>query len=99
MDFFSALANKSVNLNWLFTGQGEMYVTDQDWKELLAPEFQHLLHEVSNYPRLASQFAALARRIKEGAQIESELHKELERLKDAASKGQRPSEKPKTKRK
>lgn len=80
LDFMERLALKGVNVNWLLTGKGNIYLTYQQAKEL--PEIQQLLHEIDNDAELARSVTEFVRgMIKAKAQYSATIAKLDERKK------------------
>lgn len=73
--FLVRLAEKGINIHWLLTGSGSMFI--KELSQPLQPEIQQLLHEVDGHPALAVKLASIARLIKEGANFEEKLRNEI----------------------
>jgi transcriptional regulator with XRE-family HTH domain len=79
-DFLYALAKRGINVNWLLTGEGEMYLSSKR-SDPLPPEIQSLLFEIGDDRELALELLALARSSKNVQQAYSVVAERLAEFK------------------
>lgn len=84
-DFLIGLARRGININWLLTGEGDVYIKSGKQYES-TEEMQILVRELSEAPAMIPRVTDIVRRAKDVKKADDEVQSAFEGLKHAIGK-------------